>query len=65
MFVDPSDPGVVRTMLSILAFAVLSLAAAVNEAILTLFGRRHAGKYCVRNRGDAGVAGVVDKDNAH
>jgi hypothetical protein len=48
--------GVARIMLSTLAFAVLLLAAAVNQAILTLFGRRHAVKYCVANRWDAGVA---------
>jgi hypothetical protein len=48
--------GVARIMLSTLAFAVLFLAAAVNQAILTLFGRRHAVKYCVANRWDAGVA---------
>jgi hypothetical protein len=48
--------GVARIMLSTLAFAVLFLAGAVNQAILTLFGRRHAVKYCVANRWDAGVA---------
>jgi hypothetical protein len=52
-------------MLSISAFGVLPLAAAVNQAILTLFGRRHAGKYCVANRRDIYVADVVDRDNAH
>jgi hypothetical protein len=52
-------------MLSILTFGVLLLAAAVNQVILTLFGRRQAANYCVADRGDAGVAGVVDKDNAH
>jgi len=52
-------------MLSILAFGVLFLAAAVNQAILTLFGRRHAGNYCVADRRDTGVAGVVDRDNMH
>jgi hypothetical protein len=65
IFVDPSDRWCVRIMLSILAFGVLLLAAAVNQAILTLFGRRHAGKYCVANRRDIYVADVVDRDNAH
>jgi hypothetical protein len=55
--------GVARIMLSILAFAVLFLAAAVNQAILALFDRRHADKYCVANRGD--VADVVNSDNVH
>jgi len=52
-------------MVSILAFGVLLLGAAVNQVNLTLFGRRHAGKYCVADRRDVGVAGVVEKDNAH
>jgi Zn-dependent membrane protease YugP len=55
--------GVVRIMLSIMAFGVLFLAAAVNQAIITLFGPRHPHKYCVANRRDTGVAGVVDEDN--
>jgi hypothetical protein len=53
-----------RIMLSILVLTALLLAAAVTQAILTLFGRRHAGKFCVANRRDADVAaGVVDGDN--
>jgi hypothetical protein len=56
--------GVSRIMLSIVAFAVLFLAAAVNQAIITLFPR-HPHNYCVTNRRDTGVAGVVDGDNPH
>jgi hypothetical protein len=55
----------VRIMLSILTFDVLLLAAAVNQVILTLSGRRHADKYCVANRKVTDVADVVDRDNAH
>jgi hypothetical protein len=57
--------GAVRIMLSILAFDALLLAAAANQVILTLFGRRHSGNYCVANRKDTGVADVVDRDNTH
>jgi hypothetical protein len=59
-----SSLGVAQKMLSILVFSALTLAAAL-QAILTLFGRRHAGRYCVANRRDANVAGVVAGDNAH
>jgi hypothetical protein len=45
-----------------LVLAALLLAAVLSQAILTAFGRRHADKYCMANRGDAGV---VDGDNAH
>jgi hypothetical protein len=53
-----------RIMLSILTFDLLLLAAAVNQVILTLSGRRHD-KYCVANRKVTDVADVVDRDNAH
>jgi len=52
-------------MLCILAIGVLLVAAAVNQVILALFGRRHAANYCVVNRRDTSVADVVDGDNAH
>jgi hypothetical protein len=48
----------VRIMLSILGFGVLLLVAAVSQVIITLFGRRHAGNYCVANPRDTGVGGV-------
>jgi hypothetical protein len=46
-------------MLSILVFSVLLLAAAVNQAILTLSGRRDADKYCVANRKVTDVAALL------
>jgi hypothetical protein len=55
-----------RIMLSILVLTALLLAVAVTQAILTVFGRRHAGKFCVANRWDAdAAAGVVHGDNHH
>jgi len=56
---------VARIMLSIWAFGGLLLGAAASQVMLTLFGRRHAGNYCVAHRRDAEVASAVDGNNAH
>ena len=52
-------------MFSILAFGGLLLGASASQAILTLFGRRHAGNYCLTHRSDADLAGAVVGDNPH
>jgi hypothetical protein len=52
-------------MFSISAFGWLLLGAAMSQVILTLFGRRHAGNYCLTHRSDADVAGAVVGDNPH
>jgi hypothetical protein len=65
IFADFLIVSAARKMLSIPVFAVLVSAAVASQVILTLFVRRHAGNYCLANRGDADVAGVVDGNNAH